>query len=99
METSSESGMHQQLSSRSRSDKLCRGICERAVALKLSKKKAKYVITKHQLLEAQFLCRFLFKKWLELEKRIGDETGEGLVKQKAVEWTLNAANSETATVN
>jgi len=51
-----------------------RGICERAITLKLSKKKAK----------------FLFKKWLDLERRLGDEQGAEFVKQKAVEWTQNA---------
>lgn len=55
-----------------------RSICERAVGLKLSKKKAK----------------FLFKKWLELEKRLGDENGADHVKQKAVEWTQNASREE-----
>jgi hypothetical protein len=37
--------------------------------------------------------RFLFKKWLELEKKMGDEGGVELVKQKAVEWTQNANNA------
>ena len=35
--------------------------------------------------------RFLFKKWLELEKRMGDEPGIENVKDKAIEWTRNAA--------
>jgi len=35
--------------------------------------------------------RFLFKKWLELEKRMGDEAGIENVKDKAIEWTRNAA--------
>ena len=35
--------------------------------------------------------RFLFKKWLELEKRMGDEAGVENVKDKAIEWTRNAA--------
>jgi len=30
--------------------------------------------------------RFFFKKWLDLEKSMGDEAGEDAVKQKAVEW-------------
>lgn len=54
-----------------------RNICERAITLKLSKKKAK----------------FLFKKWLELEKRLGDKEGEALVKVKAVEWTQSSTQS------
>jgi hypothetical protein len=37
--------------------------------------------------------RFFFKKWLELERRLGDEEGATVVKQKAVEWTQKAANS------
>lgn len=35
--------------------------------------------------------RFLFKKWLELEKRMGGEAGVENVKDKAIEWTRNAA--------
>jgi len=37
--------------------------------------------------------RAFFKKWLELEKRIGDEEGEEVVKQKAIEWTQRAASN------
>jgi rRNA biogenesis protein RRP5 len=36
--------------------------------------------------------RFLFKKWLELEKRMGDEAGVENVKDTAIEWTQNAVN-------
>jgi rRNA biogenesis protein RRP5 len=35
--------------------------------------------------------RAFFKKWLELEKRIGDDEGVALVKAKAVEWTQRAS--------
>ena len=28
-----------------------------------------------------------FKKWFELERRIGDEEDADIVKQKAIEWT------------
>lgn len=42
----------------------------------------------HQLRKSP---RFLFKKWLELEKRMGDEAGVENVKEKAIEWTRNAA--------
>ena len=37
--------------------------------------------------------RSFFKKWLDLEKRRGDEEGVEAVKQKAVEWTQKAVNS------
>jgi len=37
--------------------------------------------------------RSFFKRWLELEKRRGDEEGVEMVKQKAVEWTEKAVNS------
>ncbi|CAK5279992.1 unnamed protein product, partial [Mycena citricolor] len=36
-------------------------------------------------------AKAFFKKWLELEKRIGDESGVELVKSKAVEWTQRAS--------
>jgi hypothetical protein len=39
------------------------------------------------------LSRAFFKKWLELEKRIGDEEGVEVVKQKAIEWTQRAASN------
>jgi len=35
-------------------------------------------------------AKAFFKKWLELEKRIGDEDGVANVKAKAVEWTQRA---------
>ncbi|KAB5588082.1 RRNA biogenesis protein RRP5 [Ceratobasidium theobromae] len=48
-----------------------RNIFNRALARKLSSKQAK----------------FFFKKWLELERRIGDESGAEAVMAKAVAWT------------
>ncbi|KAF7310754.1 hypothetical protein HMN09_00618400 [Mycena chlorophos] len=36
-------------------------------------------------------AKAFFKKWLELEKRIGDEEGVAHVKAKAVEWTQRAS--------
>ncbi|KAK7064381.1 rRNA biogenesis protein RRP5 [Favolaschia claudopus] len=36
-------------------------------------------------------AKAFFKKWLELEKRIGDEDGMALCKAKAVEWTQRAS--------
>ncbi|KAI0275150.1 nucleic acid-binding protein [Gloeopeniophorella convolvens] len=36
-------------------------------------------------------AKSFFKKWLALEKRIGDEAGEDAVKAKAIEWTQRAA--------
>ncbi|KAJ7655010.1 hypothetical protein DFH06DRAFT_1201338 [Mycena polygramma] len=38
-------------------------------------------------------AKAFFKKWLELEKRIGDEDGVALVKAKAIEWTQRASTS------
>ncbi|PBK76689.1 U3 snoRNP-associated protein Rrp5 [Armillaria solidipes] len=35
-------------------------------------------------------AKSFFKKWLELERRMGDEDGAATVKQKAVEWTQRA---------
>jgi len=37
------------------------------------------------------IVRTFFKKWLALEKRIGDEQGAEAVKAKAIEWTQRAA--------
>ncbi|KAJ3505470.1 hypothetical protein NLJ89_g7399 [Agrocybe chaxingu] len=37
-------------------------------------------------------AKSFFKKWLELERRIGDEEGAEVVKQRAVEWTRRASN-------
>ena len=37
--------------------------------------------------------RSFFKKWLDLEKRQGDEEGVEAVKEKAIEWTQKAVNS------
>ncbi|EPQ61392.1 hypothetical protein GLOTRDRAFT_124234 [Gloeophyllum trabeum ATCC 11539] len=39
-------------------------------------------------------AKTLFKKWLELERRIGDEDGQATVKQKAIEWTQRASGSD-----
>jgi len=39
-------------------------------------------------------AKSFFKKWLELEKRIGDEEGVSDVKTKAVEWTRRASNAQ-----
>ncbi|KZO92777.1 hypothetical protein CALVIDRAFT_540664 [Calocera viscosa TUFC12733] len=36
-----------------------------------------------------FRAKSVFKKWLELEKRLGDEEGQELVKARAVEWMQN----------
>jgi len=38
-------------------------------------------------------AKLFFKKWLDLEKRRGDEEGAEAVKQKAIEWTQKAVNS------
>ncbi|KAG6911579.1 hypothetical protein DXG01_011882 [Tephrocybe rancida] len=34
--------------------------------------------------------RSFFKKWLDLERKLGDEEGAQVVKQKAIEWTQRA---------
>ncbi|KAJ7596847.1 hypothetical protein C8J56DRAFT_918480 [Mycena floridula] len=51
-----------------------RDIFDRVFAIKMTSHKAKS----------------FFKKWLELEKRLGDEESQTVVKQKAVEWTQRA---------
>ncbi|KAF5375185.1 hypothetical protein D9758_000459 [Tetrapyrgos nigripes] len=48
-----------------------RNLFERVLQLKMTSHKAKA----------------FFKKWLELERRLGDEEGAEVVKQKAIEWT------------
>ena len=57
-----------------------RNLFDRALALKMTSHKAKS----------------FFKKWLDLEKRIGDEEGAAAVKAKAVEWTQRAAQLDAA---
>ncbi|KAI0830546.1 U3 snoRNP-associated protein Rrp5 [Trametes gibbosa] len=54
-----------------------RNLFDRVFALKMTSHKAKS----------------FFKKWLELERRLGDEEGQGAVKAKAVEWTQRAAGT------
>ncbi|KAI0931812.1 hypothetical protein AcW2_000609 [Taiwanofungus camphoratus] len=54
-----------------------RNLFDRILALKMTSHKAKS----------------FFKKWLELERRIGDEEGASTVKAKAIEWTQRAASS------
>ncbi|KAI0375236.1 hypothetical protein BV20DRAFT_934020 [Pilatotrama ljubarskyi] len=57
-----------------------RNLFNRVLALKMTSHKAKS----------------FFKKWLELERRLGDEEGQAAVKAKAIEWTQRAAgNSES----
>ncbi|KAF8633036.1 hypothetical protein AX15_001626 [Amanita polypyramis BW_CC] len=51
-----------------------RSLFDRVLALKMTSHKAKS----------------FFKKWLELERKLGDEEGAMMVKQKAVEWTQRA---------
>ncbi|KAF8578416.1 U3 snoRNP-associated protein Rrp5 [Ramaria rubella] len=48
-----------------------RSLFGRVLALKMTSHKAKA----------------FFKKWLELEKQLGDKEGEEIVKEKALEWT------------
>ncbi|KAG9127379.1 rRNA biogenesis protein rrp5 [Ceratobasidium sp. 392] len=56
-----------------------RNIFNRALSRKLTAKQAK----------------FFFKKWLELERRIGDEAGADAVKEKAVAWTQRHVGGES----
>ncbi|KAF9460156.1 hypothetical protein BDZ94DRAFT_1266781 [Collybia nuda] len=51
-----------------------RNLFDRVLAIKMTSHKAKS----------------FFKKWLELERRLGDEDGANVVKQKAIEWTQKA---------
>jgi rRNA biogenesis protein RRP5 len=44
------------------------------------------------MLTVELALRSFFKKWLNLERRLGDEDGAAAVKQKAIEWTQKAAN-------
>ena len=54
------------------------------------------ITTKNRLARTHCLSRSFFKKWLESERRIGDEEGADAVKAKAIEWTQRAAGtSET----
>ncbi|KAF8846201.1 U3 snoRNP-associated protein Rrp5 [Paxillus ammoniavirescens] len=52
-----------------------RNLFNRTLAIKMTSHKAKS----------------FFKKWLDLERRLGDEEGADAVKEKAVEWTQKAA--------
>jgi len=38
-------------------------------------------------------AKAFFKKWLDLERKLGDEEGATAVKQKAIEWTQMAAET------
>jgi len=54
-----------------------RNLFDRVLAIKMTSHKAKS----------------FFKKWLDLERRIGDEDGAETVKQKAIKWTQRASNA------
>jgi rRNA biogenesis protein RRP5 len=54
------------------------GLFDRALGQKLTAKKAK----------------FLFKKWLNIETRIGDVQGQEKAKEKAREWVVANAKPE-----
>lgn len=56
---------------------ISRNLFDRVLALKMTSHKAKS----------------FFKKWLEMERRLGDEDGAAVVKQKAVEWTQKVNSS------
>ncbi|EMD41956.1 hypothetical protein CERSUDRAFT_147388 [Gelatoporia subvermispora B] len=55
-----------------------RNLFNRVLALKMTSHKAKS----------------FFKKWLDLERRLGDEEGAAAVKAKAIEWTQRASNAD-----
>ncbi|KAH7930532.1 hypothetical protein BV22DRAFT_1078692 [Leucogyrophana mollusca] len=38
-------------------------------------------------------AKSFFKKWLDLERKLGDEEGATVVKEKAIEWTQKAADA------
>ncbi|KII94182.1 hypothetical protein PLICRDRAFT_122174 [Plicaturopsis crispa FD-325 SS-3] len=54
-----------------------RNLFDRVLAIKMTSHKAKS----------------FFKKWLDLERRLGDEAGASAVKEKAIEWTQRAAGT------
>ncbi|TFK36889.1 hypothetical protein BDQ12DRAFT_686041 [Crucibulum laeve] len=54
-----------------------RNLFDRVLVLKMTSHKAKS----------------FFKKWLDLERRIGDDDGAKMVKEKAVQWTQRASSS------
>ncbi|KAI9461178.1 nucleic acid-binding protein [Russula earlei] len=56
-----------------------RNLFDRVLALKMTSHKAKA----------------FFKRWLALEKRVGDDAGAETVKAKAIEWTRRAATNTT----
>lgn len=56
-----------------------RNLFNRVLAIKMTSHKAKA----------------FFKKWLEIERNIGDEGGQALVKRRAVEWTQRAVGNES----
>jgi len=63
-------------------------IFDRLFLQKLSSKKAKSVLVVWiSGVIAHISCRFFFKKWLALEKSIGDDAGTELVKSRAIAWT------------
>ena len=55
--------------------------------------KAKLVLPKTHKSNTDSLFRAFFKKWLELERRIGDEAGQQIVREKAIDWTQRTANA------
>jgi rRNA biogenesis protein RRP5 len=79
-----------------------RNLFDRILAQKMTSHKAKYVFFTSIIERLPILTwtlhtlRAFFKKWLALEKRIGDEAGAETVKAKAIEWTRRAAIHTTA---
>lgn len=72
-----------------------RGLFDRIIGQKLTSKKAKRVVSFLVQMKADLsLIRFLFKKWLAVETRIGDAAGQEKAKERAREWV--AANSKAA---
>jgi rRNA biogenesis protein RRP5 len=77
--------------------KVYRNIFDRVLVHKMTSHKAKSVVCLFfraiSLLIYLILFRSFFKKWFELEKRIGDVQGTEAVKAKAIEWTQRASNA------
>jgi len=73
---------------------LWRNLFDRVLAIKMTSHKAKSVLTiTCRCSKLTIFFRSFFKKWLDLERRIGDEDGAEAVKQKAIEWTQRASNA------
>jgi tetratricopeptide (TPR) repeat protein len=71
-----------------------RGLFERLLQLKQNAKRAKWVIPFVASHRGNANDRFLFKKWLNIEVRIGDAAGQERAKTRAREWVAANAKPE-----